>query len=75
MKAGLQKPDRAYAGMNRRDLQQTARRLGLPATGRTERIARLLHIATSNPLTWSREDFDEIQSQLPYVPEILISGT
>ncbi len=64
MKAGLQKPDRAYAGLNRRDLQQAARRLGLPATGRTERIARLLHIATSNPLTWRLEDFDEILPHL-----------
>ena len=64
MKAGLQKPDRTYARFNRRDLQQAAIGLGLPATGCTERIARRLHIATSNPLTWTRVDFDEILPHL-----------
>ena len=64
MKAGHQKPDQASAGLNRRDLQQAAKQLGLPATGCTERIARLLRLATSNPVTWSRENFDEILPHL-----------
>lgn len=38
--------------------------LGLPATGPTERIIALTKIATRDPITWSREEFDRILPHL-----------
>lgn len=48
----------------RRRVQFHAKRLGLPASGTTERIARLVRIAASDPQTWSRQDFEEILPHL-----------
>jgi len=45
-------------------LQKAAKSLGLPATGPKERIMRYIRIATDDPRTWSREDFNLI---LPYL--------
>lgn len=43
---------------SRARLQRTAKSLGLPATGPTQRITRHCRIATTDPRTWSREEFD-----------------
>lgn len=48
----------------RTELQRTAKALGLPATGSTDRLRRLVRTATSAPSTWTREDFELI---LPYL--------
>ena len=51
-------------GMSRADAIAEAKRLGLPATGATDKIANLVRVATSDPATWSREDFDAILPHL-----------
>lgn len=53
-----------FPGATRAWFQRTAKSLGLPAIGPTEEIARRCRIVTSDPRTWSREDFDLI---LPYL--------
>lgn len=48
----------------RTDLQAEAKAIGLPATGPSERIERLVNIAKADPITWTREDFDLIAPHL-----------
>lgn len=52
------------AQLNRREIAAGLKELGLPATGATERMARLLDVASRPPNTWSREDFELV---LPHI--------
>jgi N12 class adenine-specific DNA methylase len=54
---------REYVGA-RVDVQREAKALGLPATGPTDRIARMVRIARADPRTWTRDDFDTIAPHL-----------
>ncbi|WP_440111786.1 PLxRFG domain-containing protein [Acidovorax sp. BL-A-41-H1] len=52
------------SGMNRKSIQARAKQLGLPATGTTGEISRLVSIAEADPRTWSKDDFDAIKHYL-----------
>jgi hypothetical protein len=49
---------------SRKELQAIAKRLGLPATGKTDEIAELVGIAQKNPHSWSRGEYDKIKEYL-----------
>ena len=49
---------------NRKDVVSRAKALGLPATGTTEQITRLVEIAEADPATWSPDDFKAIAPHL-----------
>jgi hypothetical protein len=62
-------PDAAASGRgdgmaDRKSLQQRAKDLGLPATGTTKEIARIVGIGEKNPYEWTREEFNEIAPHL-----------
>lgn len=57
-----QAPSLSEAG--RASIQARARTLGLPATGPSAQIDRLVRIATGNPAGWTEEDFNLIAPHL-----------
>jgi hypothetical protein len=62
-------PDVAASGRgdgmpDRKSLQQRAKDLGLPATGTTKEIARMVGIGEKSPYEWTREEFNEIAPHL-----------
>jgi hypothetical protein len=62
-------PDAAASGRgdgmpDRKSLQQRAKDLGLPATGTTKEIARMVGIGEKSPYEWTREEFNEIAPHL-----------
>jgi hypothetical protein len=62
-------PDVAASGRgngmpDRKSLQQRAKNLGLPATGTTKEIARMVGIGEKSPYEWTREEFNEIAPHL-----------
>jgi hypothetical protein len=50
--------------VDRKSLQQRAKDLGLPATGTTKEIARMVSIGEKSPYEWTREEFNEIAPHL-----------
>lgn len=50
--------------VDRKTIVARAKELGLNATGATASLAERIRIITSDPKTWTREDFDKIKSNL-----------
>jgi hypothetical protein len=59
---------------DRKAAQQRAKQLGLPATGTTKEIARMVGIGEKSPYEWTREEFNEIAPYLSIHQDIRLGS-